>query len=1103
MRRKRLPFLKCLALLSLILLTTITPGSPTLAVNTEQEGVMGSPDTALPLLSQREGSGPEAKSAPAQTNPDVPTWIVETVDGGGTVGEYTSLDLDSQQLPHISYYDQSNTTLKYAYYDGTTWHLAAVGSGAGTGLYTSLALDAADQPSISYLNSTASDLMYAHLSGTVWLFDTVDPNILGHTSLALDASGLPRISYYRLNNDLYYAHRDGGLWQTDPVASTGDVGMYNSLAIDSSGRPHISYYDATLQELKYASYNGSAWVVGTVDSTGNSGQYTSLALDAADRPHISYYRADSGDLIYAYFNGTSWVSQTVDYTDDVGQYSSLALDAAGRPHISYYNATTRVLKYAYYNGTTWVIQTVDPTNGTGQYSSLALDDQGWPHISYYRSNGKDLKYAYLCAPVAGAQIDGPLYPPVGETRVYTATYLPITSTQLVRAAWDNGAVGLTAAYSWTVPGVQTLAVTVTNACGQALDTLNVMVCQPVQNVQIGGPASLRVGEVGVYTAAYTPSNATSPVTRAWDNGTVGPTAVYSWTTPGTYTVTVTATNPCGQVRDTFTVSVCQPVQGVQIGGPTSLRVGETGVYTTAYAPPTATLPLTLTWNNGAVGPTAAYSWTQPGTHTVTVTATNPCSWVSATLAVTVCGPVTGADIAGPGFLHLGETGHYTASYSPLTATLPMTFTWDNGTVGPTAAYSWTFTGTYTITVTATNPCGQVSAARAVLVAASCDALEWVQANGPVSLYPGDTGVYTATYGPPTATTPVTFAWDNGTAGPTTAYSWTLPDIYTVTVTATNPCGDVSTTLTVTVLCRPLTGATIDGPTSLHTRDPGVYTASYSPLTATLPVTFVWDNGTAGPTTAYSWTLPGAYTITVTGTNPCNTVRQASVVSVTCLPVSGTAFTWTPSVPVVGEQVTFTGTASSLLPITFTWDLGGGIATGTVVVQSYPAAGTYPVAMTATNGCAADVVTHTLIVATPPPRTIYLPVVLRNWNPCFLRGGSFWEFEPNESPAEADANGSLCSGPVYFGRPDDANDYYYLVSGAGTISVTVSDYAPGNKGQMLLYNEAFTGKSWDPDLSDGGLIITETLGGKYYIRIYTDPVFTSTVPYSLIATFPRP
>jgi PKD repeat protein len=231
-------------------------------------------------------------------------------------------------------------------------------------------------------------------------------------------------------------------------------------------------------------------------------------------------------------------------------------------------------------------------------------------------------------------------------------------------------------------------------------------CDPVETVTVEGPASLLVGETGVYSATYAPITATLPVTLTWEDGTVGATAFYSWTLPGTYTLSVTATNPCGEVSSTFSVAVCQPVEAVTVEGPAGLGVGETGVYTAAYAPLSATLPVTLTWGDGTVGATAVHSWTLPGTYTLGVTATNPCGEVSSTFSVAVCQPVEAVTVEGPAGLGVGETGVYTAAYAPLTATLPVSLTWDNGTVAATAVYSWTLPGIYTLTVTATNPCGE-------------------------------------------------------------------------------------------------------------------------------------------------------------------------------------------------------------------------------------------------------------------------------------------------------------------------------------------------------------------------------------------------------------
>jgi len=331
------------------------------------------------------------------------TWQTRTVDDAGEVGTYTSLALDVEDLPHISYRDYRRLDLRYAHFDGATWITETVDVFDDAGLYTSLALDSAGHPHIAHcakaIGAPASftRIRYASYNGVSWISDTVDSAGLGgaYTSLALDSRDRPHISYFHSpTGDLVYATHDGDDWITETVVSAGDGGGYTSLALDSADHPHIGYYDGADADLKYATHDGVAWISDTVDSGGDVGLYASLALDGAGQPHIAYCLGSGAaaactQLRYAHHDGESWITETVTM-DDALTYISLALDGAGSPHIAYRGSAG--LKVARWISESWTIETAD-SGDVGNYPSLALDPAGYPHVSYYDGSGGSLRYA--------------------------------------------------------------------------------------------------------------------------------------------------------------------------------------------------------------------------------------------------------------------------------------------------------------------------------------------------------------------------------------------------------------------------------------------------------------------------------------------------------------------------------------------------------------------------------------------------------------------------------------------------------------------------------------------------------------------------------------
>ena len=380
-------------------------------------------------------------------------WQIETVDSEGDVGSSTSIALDSGDYPCISYSDNSAGNLKYAYKNPSGWTHEIIDSYAAS--YSSLVLDSEERPHISYKsNYSYGSLRYACLRESGWSIETIHYgeyyyNSYGYySSIALACNGQPRIAYARRGYDpehtpfnLWYAWRDSTDWHTEHVTSLGNQPPlgHSSIALDSMDTPYITFaygvysyppyhstclahkgvsgwsvetiisepcYDTSLAlnmdsevtfafrtsyDLHYAVFDQSVWEIVVLDSSGSVGTYASHETDTGDRLHIAYYDDANKNLKYALKDASGWENYTVDAGDDVGKYTSLAVDQNGFPHISYYSDAypEEGLRYAHEDMSGWYVESIE-YEGTGSFgywgTSIAVDDEGVPHISARETN---------------------------------------------------------------------------------------------------------------------------------------------------------------------------------------------------------------------------------------------------------------------------------------------------------------------------------------------------------------------------------------------------------------------------------------------------------------------------------------------------------------------------------------------------------------------------------------------------------------------------------------------------------------------------------------------------------------------------------------------
>lgn len=256
----------------------------------------------------------------------------------------------------------------------------------------------------------------------------------------------------------------------------------------------------------------------------------------------------------------------------------------------------------------------------------------------------------------------------------------------------------------------------------------------MEMVDISGSGEGYAGESISFVATVSPSEATTPITYTWE-ATGQPTIVhvadtvdeinFTWDDIGSKSITVTASNPGGSVTDTHLIEIESVVPIVTLSGPEVSQVGEASVFTATVVPPDVVQPITYTWQasgqmpiteTGGLTASASFTWNEPGTQVITVTASNTMGSTTDNYLLPVFMPPSSLEVSGPGVGGLYGTSTFTATVTPINTSVPLTYVWTvedkapithtNG-VMDTVTFTWEKPGLHHIAVSATNLAGSV------------------------------------------------------------------------------------------------------------------------------------------------------------------------------------------------------------------------------------------------------------------------------------------------------------------------------------------------------------------------------------------------------------
>ena len=245
-----------------------------------------------------------------------------------------------------------------------------------------------------------------------------------------------------------------------------------------------------------------------------------------------------------------------------------------------------------------------------------------------------------------------------------------------------------------------------------------------------------------YAIGYTHANVTN-IAQSWVNGSLVPYGILLRVDPTSPSATYSfwsrelSNPPRLAIEYGSTPPVCNPITAVSVNGASAGLTGTTYTFDAVTLPVDADPSDTISWEvtgyaDTLYGESVDLSWATTGEKSLEVTVTHCGGATTTTHTITISEPpptcpmpITAVGLSGPTLVATGQSADYTANTIPYNATDPVTFTWEATGQPPTAyttdlnyseeSYLWNEVGYKTITITAENCGGAVTAYQGVSV----------------------------------------------------------------------------------------------------------------------------------------------------------------------------------------------------------------------------------------------------------------------------------------------------------------------------------------------------------------------------------------------------